>query len=226
MKKLFNLFTILFAAAVLFTGCSSGSDDSGKPSGGTPGSGSNSSSSSSGSSTTNEFADCTVTLNAYSEVEFSDGNWTFRDDWSYHSVPYKEILVIAVNGSNHPYTSGNVSTTFNLESINITTGAIEFINEFDQANDAGKKQKIINFLASEDEIDENVTISENDITINGHNITVYHEYTASELSSMASVFSDLNLIYRYSLSKKTNADKTKYVFDCSNENEMIYFSKN
>ncbi|MBO7583432.1 MAG: hypothetical protein J6T20_06550 [Treponema sp.] len=202
MKKLYTLFSILVVSAALFTGCKKDAD---------PGAGSG------------EFPDCTISITK-NEIEFADGEWTFRGDWKYHGINYHDVVILSVSGGNFTATSGTATVTANIESIyNIST---DDISNFDSATEDQKKQFIVSKINSEDELDMSVSTSDS-ITINGHNITLVHTYTSSDVTAAtSSITSSYTTICNYAESIKTNSAKTKYVFDFSSHNEMIYIYKN
>lgn len=170
-----------------------------------------------------DFDDCTFTITK-DDIYFSNGEWTFEDDYTYHGINYLDFIILSLDDGYKTALSGKAIATFNLESAKDVSS--NTINAFDSYSEDMKKKFIVDTINESDTF--NMSVSTNDsITINGHDIKLIHTYTDSELEyATYTINGDFGVICQYANPIKTNVSYSKYVFDYSSQNEFIYIYKN
>lgn len=174
MKKLLKLITMLFLASALVISCGGGSG-----------------------SDVPSTSDCTETV---STLELSDGEWTVYMNQTALFIADERTLEATVTNGAYEFTSGEGSSTVDMEKLFSLMGEEEAIEAFKAMSDEEKNA----MLESMDiEISEGYDVSWDGLTLN-----IEGTLSAEELAEMHDLL-DLEAMPDDAVIK-TNADKTKY----------------
>ena len=174
MKKLLKLITMLFLASAMVISCGGGSG-----------------------SDVPSTSDCTETV---STLELSDGEWTVYMNQTALFIADERTLEATVTNGAYEFTSGEGSSTVDMEKLFSLMGEEEAIEAFKAMSDEEKNA----MLESMDiEISEGYDVSWDGLTLN-----IEGTLSAEELAEMHDLL-DLEAMPDDAVIK-TNADKTKY----------------